>query len=719
MGSSLRRVVAVIAVVVAGCAGVLVASSRTERADAAGKPNIIVIDVDDMRGDEMWAMPKTRALLQGTEFTNSYVSTSLCCPSRSAFLSGQYATNNKVFNNYGQLNFDHKNQLGAWMHDAGYHTSLVGKYLNGVGCSKAPPVGWDHWQALCAKIYNQFGYAIKDRNQKIVYPTTGDQYAQPEVLGDRAVSTMAEARGAGKPYFMWLTPTGPHKGPGIRYASRYATAFSSWTLPQSPAFNEADVSDKPAWVQALPSLTPLRIKSLQNLERTRLRMILALDDMVEKVVNDVDAAGDAGNTIIMFTSDNGFVLGEHRIVQGKEVQYEPSMRVPLLVRGPGVPVGTNPTPVVNTDLAATIADFGGATPGRDQDGQSWRPYLSSPGNARRAIFHTVTLDTSDEGGGVAHPGAFGVQAGRFSYYELSTGERELYDHLVDPYELTNLANEPGRVRLLNQLSGSVTWLRACAGAACRITVPNLLPTANATFDCTNLACSFDAGASSDPEGTISYAWDFGDGATATGATPSHTYAASGTHTATVAVTDDEGGTDTFTMTVTALANNLSPTANFTAACSGLACTFDGSTSSDPDGTITGFSWRFDDGGTATGVQPAHTFAADGTYQVTLTVTDDRGGTGTVTIPVTVAAPNAPPVAVINYLCNGLACTFDGSASYDPDGTISLMEWDFGDGQTQNGTSLTHDYLAHETWHVVLRVTDNRGDTASTSIDVTV
>ncbi len=719
MKTRLRRLVAALTVVVAGCAGVLVASDTDQPAQAAGKPNVVVIDVDDMRYDEMWAMPKTRALLQGTDFTNSYVSTSLCCPSRSAFLSGQYATNNRVFNNYGYLNFAHNNTLGAWMRNAGYHTSLIGKYMNGYGCGKAAPAGWDHWQALCSKIYNQWGYGLKDRAQKIVYPTSGDQYAQTEVLGDRAVSTMAEARTAGKPYFMVLTPTAPHKGPGIRYASRYATTMSTWTLPQSPAYNEADVTDKPAWVQSLPALTAIRTKSIQNLERTRLRMIVALDDMVEKVVNDIDAAGESGNTIIMFTSDNGFVLGEHRIVQGKEVGYEPSMRVPLLVRGPGIPVGTNPTPVVNTDLAATIADFAGATPLRAQDGQSWRPFLNTPGTDRRAIFHTVTLDTSDEGSGVAHPSAFGVQAGRFSYFELSTGERELYDHRTDPYELRNAAAEPRRTRLLDQLAGVVTWLRACAGTACHVTVPNLTPAANATFDCINLACGFDASASSDPEGDVSYAWNFGDSTTGVGPNPSHTYDTSGTRTVTVTVTDDEGGTDTFSTTVTVLANNVSPNADFTGQCTGLSCTFDGSTSSDPDGSILGYSWNFDDGGTATGAAPSHTFGADGTYQVTLTVTDDRGGTGTLTIPFTVATPNIPPVAVIDYSCTGLNCTFDSSASSDADGFITLQEWDFGDGLTENGMTLPHAYGAHGTWTVVLRVTDNRGDTTSIAVAVTV
>jgi arylsulfatase A-like enzyme/PKD repeat protein len=718
-GTSVVRRVTTLGVAAVAVAAGLVVANRPEPAHAADQPNVVVITVDDMRADEMWVLPKTRALLgdAGTTFTNSFVSTSLCCPSRAAFLTGQYSTNNKVPNNDSYARFDGTNHLGRWLDDAGYFTSLIGKYLHGYTCKKARPPGWDHWQALCSKIYSQYAYSVKDRDQTVTSFKLDSNY-QTDVLANRAVATMQEARAAGAPYFLWVTPVAPHAGSVP--PTRYAQAIKTFALPHGPSWNEEDVSDKPAFINALAPITTKKAKAIQNQERTRLRTLMAVDDLVETVVRDVEAAGDLDDTVIMFTSDNGYLLGEHRIVQGKEVEYEESLRVPLLVRGPGVPVGTNDAPVLNTDLAPTIVALAGAAPGRTQDGQSWLPRLGSPEPwQRRALFHQLHKDKASEADGPAHPGGFGVRAGRFTYFELSTGERELYDHRTDPYELANRIDDPRRSRVVEQLTGVLSTLRGCAGAACHVTVPNLTPVADATYGCIDLQCSFDASTANDPEGDLTYAWDFGDGTTGTGVAPLKTYAGSGTRTVTVTVTDDEGASDTFSMQVTVLAGNLSPVAEFTANCTGRACTFDGGPSHDFDGTITGYAWSFDDGGSGNGSVVDHTFGADGTYNVTLTVTDDRGGTNATTIPFTVEAPNSLPVPVLDVSCSGLSCTFTGERSTDADDPIVLYEWDFGDGLSEDGVTRPHVYGLHGTYLVVLRVTDGRGKSASTSTWVTV
>ena len=200
------------------------------------------------------------------------------------------------------------------------------------------------------------------------------------------------------------------------------------------------------------------------------------------------------------------------------------------------------------------------------------------------------------------------------------------------------------------------------------TPPNQLPVAAFTPSCTSLACSFDATASSDPDGTITaYAWDFGDSTSGAGPTPSHSYASAGSYTVTLTVTDDSGTTATTTATVTTTGGNARPTAAFTVACGALTCFFDGSASSDPDGTIASYAWDFGDGSTGTGTKPAHGYTTGATRTVTLTVTDNGGATGTV---VHTATPRAFATDTFTRtLANGWG-TADGGGAWTAQGTAS-------------------------------------------------
>ena len=248
---------------------------------------------------------------------------------------------------------------------------------------------------------------------------------------------------------------------------------------------------------------------------------------------------------------------------------------------------------------------------------------------------------------------------------------------------------------------------------------NTAPTASFTSGpCTDGACTFDASASSDPDGSIaSFAWDFGDQKTATGPQAQHTYAAAGTYTVRLTVTDDRGAKASTTKDVT-IGINQAPVASFTSSCAERACSFVGSASNDPDGSISGYAWSFGDGSTSTDVSPNHTYSADGTFTVTLTVTDDQGKTDQTTKQVTAKA-NQKPTAAFTSSCTNLACTFDAATSSDSDGKVVAYAWDFGDKATDSGPTTSHTYTAAGSYVVALTVTDDQGATATTTKTFTV
>jgi PKD repeat protein len=253
-----------------------------------------------------------------------------------------------------------------------------------------------------------------------------------------------------------------------------------------------------------------------------------------------------------------------------------------------------------------------------------------------------------------------------------------------------------------------------------LSVVNAPPVATFTSTCNGTTCTFDGSASSDPDGSIwYYSWTFGDGTTGNGAIVSHTFAAGATYTVTLVV-DDLYGTGSQSQTVTIAGVNAPPVASFTSSCSELECTFNASGSSDPDGTIANYSFNFGDGTTWTGTGwgPYHRYAANGSYTVTLTVTDNGNLTAQTAHLVTVAL-NLPPGASFTSACGGFTCTFDGSGSSDPDGTIRSYGWNFGDGATGSGATSSRTYAAGGTYTVTLTVIDNVGATTQIAHVITV
>ncbi len=271
-----------------------------------------------------------------------------------------------------------------------------------------------------------------------------------------------------------------------------------------------------------------------------------------------------------------------------------------------------------------------------------------------------------------------------------------------------------------QLSASQVLAHFDAGGG------NVAPTAAFTATPSAATVAFDGSGSSDADGSVaSYSWNFGDNTTAgSGVAPSHTYAASGTYSVKLTVTDNKGATNSVTkqLTVTVPVNKP-PVPAFTVTTTNLGLSVDGSTSSDPDGSVASYSWSWGDNSPAgNGVKATHSYASAGTYTVTLTVTDDKGATASTSQPVSVIAPppNKPPVAAFTTSSSNLALAVDGTGSSDPDGTVAAWSWNFGDNTALgSGSRASHTYATAGTYTVTLTVTDDNGATTSLAKSVTV
>jgi N-acetylglucosamine-6-sulfatase len=490
------------AAVVAGLAVVAAAVSlEGHAARAKPRPNVIVIETDDQTVEEMRVMRNTLALIgaQGTTFDNNFVTLSLCCPSRSTFLTGQYAHNHGVLTNNapdgGFQKLDHTNTLAVWLQNAGYNTALVGKYLNGYKIADGIPPGWTEWHAGLSLSY--FNWTMNENGMLVHFGARPQDY-QTDVLTQKAVEVIERRVPESKPLFMWVTYHAPHSGGpkepddptglGTVNTGRYRNHFSSEQLPNMPSFNEADVSDKPVGIRNRPLLTPARIAAIREAYQQQLESLLAVDDGVKAIVDELQARGELDNTLLVFTDDNGFFFGQHRVPSGKVLLYEPSIRVPLLIRGPGVPKNRHLKQMTaNIDLAPTVVDAANAKAGRVMDGKSLLPLLAhptaqwgrdllierGPAGAKRAGTAFGEIADGDNGnqGKTAAPGDrqfVAVRTPKFLYAEYTNGEKELYDLAKDPDELTNVAGTAGYASIQSELASRLAKLKTCAGASCRV-----------------------------------------------------------------------------------------------------------------------------------------------------------------------------------------------------------------------------------------------------------
>jgi N-acetylglucosamine-6-sulfatase len=390
------------------CLAMTASQIDTGLAQTAAEPNILFILTDDMKARELQYMPNTQRLLadQGLKFTEAYVTRSLCCPSRATILRGQYAHNHKVWTNVnpsgGFWNFyDHdldNSTIATWLDDpdnfddgVDYDTVLIGKYLNRYGLDRngnydpttyVPP-GWDEWYAWEGDYYSDDTYDINEwkssdgQPQGHIVTYQRAQIHDTDLHAQVAEDFIRRTAGDETPFFMYLAPNAPH-APAY-YAPRHSSMFSNERLPRPSSFNEADVSDKPRWVQDKPLLSPAQISDMTRFYRNRLRALQSVDEMVRQLVDTLSTEKDPltgqpliDNTYIVFTSDNGIYLGEHRL-QNKAAAYNAAPSVPLVIRGPGVPQGKTRSKIaLNNDLAPTFASWAGVRPPGFVEGRSHR-----------------------------------------------------------------------------------------------------------------------------------------------------------------------------------------------------------------------------------------------------------------------------------------------------------------------------------------------------------
>lgn len=376
----------------------------TAAGEAGARPNVVLILLDDLDAYSISRMPQTSALLSatGARFERFFVTDPLCCPSRASILRGQHVHNHGVkhiVSPEGGFPTFHagpeQSTLATWLNDAGYRTALIGKYLNeypsGVDPTYVPP-GWDRWMGWIDGHYYRYRQNL---NGTVVRRGERPEDYATDVESAYATAWLREVARSEAPFFLHLSPRAPH-GP-ITPAERHRAAEVETTAPRPPSFNEVDVSDKPAWVQAWPLMDDARIGQVDVWHRQRLRTLLAADEMVGDLVATLKATGEDDNTYIFFTSDNGYGLGQHRI-EGKGTPYEESIKVPLVVVGPGVEPGPIGEIGLNIDLAPTIAELAGVTAPEFVDGRSLVPLLRGGGAPaawrRAALIESYTPGSS-------------------------------------------------------------------------------------------------------------------------------------------------------------------------------------------------------------------------------------------------------------------------------------------------------------------------------------
>ncbi len=474
-------------------AGLGLAGQSTQAHAADPRPNIVMIMTDDQTLATLSVMPNVRNLIgaQGTTFQQNYASYPLCCPSRATYLTGQLPHNHDVLDNKapdgGYAKLRKGQTLPVWLGQAGYKTVHIGKYLNGYGSAnplEVPP-GWEYWHGL-VNAYRMWGYTINHHGNRVEqYGRVDDPdpaLYQTDVLRDLATGFIDNHFNGERPFFLSWAPLAPHTevGTGLnldrnpRPAPRHRGRFSDEPLPRPPSFNEADMSDKPGFMQRAP-LDAAEIDGITKRYRSRLESLLAVDEAVKAIVDKLRDRGILSKTTIIFTADNGLMEGQHRIPGGKTVAYTPSARVPLLLRGQGIPAGASVSSMVsNVDLAATILDIADATAGIPIDGLSLIPVAQNPSSI--AARHLL-LETGEPG--ARDPGDrwyAAVRSTRYLYVEhwlrnssgvdVRTG-KELYDHQIDAQQMESKHADPAYATVMADLAQRLQALQACAGANCR------------------------------------------------------------------------------------------------------------------------------------------------------------------------------------------------------------------------------------------------------------
>lgn len=479
-------------------------------------PNIIVILTDDMDLKLTPYLENTTALIadQGATFTNYFVTSSICCPARASMLRGQYAHNTNVLANappaggFKRFFLDDKESetIATWLNQAEYKTSLIGKYLNGYPIpagKKYQPPGWTDWHAFTyqkpeetGSLYND--YTMNENGSLVDYGHSADDYST-DVIKKKSLNFINQNSSSSTPFFLLISVYAPH-GPSIS-APRHSKMFLDLKYPTGPSFNEEDVTDKPAVIQALTSTgDEIDQGDADNLYIRRAQSLQAVDELVAEVINLLEKNGQLDHTYIIFTSDNGFHIGEHGLPPGKGLPYEEDIHVPFMIRGPAIKANTTVEQMTtNIDLAPTIAELAGIDPAKFVDGRSilhllqpqpgqdlkWRKgflvemgrmeaetssstsklFLVNSANPQLVYEYPDSMYDpllSQVGGGAYR----GIRTETFLYVEYQNGELEFYDLIADPYELNNIASSIDP-KIISSLHSWLGQLQTCSAKDCR------------------------------------------------------------------------------------------------------------------------------------------------------------------------------------------------------------------------------------------------------------
>lgn len=514
------------------------------------RPSFVVIQTDDQTLDSLYetfrpfpgageirAMPNTLDLLgkRGMTFNRYYVPYPLCCPSRVSLLTGRYSHNNNVRGNNppreGYLGFAaraaSRHNIATWLQDAGYRTVHVGKVMNGYGeppydDGTSVPPGWDAWYGTVNqdKTHHFYGYRM-NANGTIVGPFgepgslltreygIRDEFGCPTAPRERPCNYITDvftriateemvATGPKRPLYLQLDYTAPHgdfrRPAGPEPAPRHYDWFKGARLPhsRSEGLNEGNVSDKPRFIRDAPYLTARERRIYRVYYQKQLDSLRSVDDGVKAVIDALGAMRRLRNTYVLFTSDNGFFFGEHRLLGGKFLAYEPATHMPFLIRGPGIEPGSETGELAaNIDVAPTLLELAGAKATKSVDGRSLVPYLEDPEKrSRRPILFESFVQSADleadgeasssrRGGGatasiLAPPKDYaGIRLGPYKYIAWPSGEKELYDIEKDPNELNSLHRVPNLFPIRNFLHRQMKRLSDCVGKECRKAAPEL------------------------------------------------------------------------------------------------------------------------------------------------------------------------------------------------------------------------------------------------------
>ncbi|MGA8219416.1 MAG: sulfatase [Solirubrobacterales bacterium] len=495
--------------------------------DAQGawsRKNVVFILTDDMTSSELSAMPNVQSLLaaQGTSFNEAYISFPLCCPSRATMMSGQYMHNHGVHGNFPpngswtKFRSHESNALAVWLANDGYYNVHIGKYLNGYpsGDDTLPvPPGWAEWYGKVSEDALYYDYQVIEKTGPTAIPHLtfyGDQPIdyQTDVFANRAVDFVDDSGRANQPFWLNLWFNSPH-GP-FDPAPRDLYRLSGIPLPKVPGFNEKDIKDKPNWFrkQARKRLTKRQAALIAGERRRQEEQLISVDQAVGRLVQSLSDQGILDDTYIIFSSDNGFFRGEHRIATGKYLPYDPASRVPLIIRGPGIPAGGVSNELVwNGDIPQTILQIASGSRDDSVDGRSLLPFAEQPllrstrpvllegdtgpggtgaeaahssaARARAARVHVAgrkgVRNLEQEPDAIKSatntdkaPAYRSIRTDRYEYTVYSNGQTELYDMRRDPAQLHSLARDPRYRYVRRWLYTQLVPLSICAGPPCRV-----------------------------------------------------------------------------------------------------------------------------------------------------------------------------------------------------------------------------------------------------------